>query len=188
MSAEYGKLPPVLENPEKPCPTEILRQQIALPVTYYGFDRKSHSGLIEVNLTVVDDVKAFFDLALELNFLIEKVVPASNSDYQWDDNKLMAANVSSGFNYRLIAGTDKVSLHGHGLAFDINPRQNPYIRHESGEIIVAPTGAVWEPDKSGTLSDNHPLVQFMLECGWEWGGNWSQDSDRTDYQHFQKPN
>ncbi len=98
----------------------------------------------------------------------------------------MAGNVSSAFNYRLIAGTDKPSLHGRGLAFDINPRQNPYIRYSGGKKIVRPHSAVWNKDKPGTLHAEHPLVLLMEGFGWEWADNWTPESGRTDYQHFQK--
>jgi hypothetical protein len=98
----------------------------------------------------------------------------------------MEDNVSSGFNYRLIAGTDKPSLHALGRAFDINPRQNPYIRYERREIIAQPKQSKWDKSRPGTLFADHPLVKMMEGFGWEWGGHWSQESGRTDYQHFQK--
>jgi hypothetical protein len=173
-------------NPEAPCPARILNQQVTLAVDYLDFTGDLRHGSIEINKAVADDVKAFFEQALALKFPIEQVAPASDPAFRWDDDKLMAANVSSGFNYRLIAGTNQPSLHGQGLAFDVNPRQNPYIRFANGSKIVAPKGAAWQPDLPGTLSATHPLVRFMLNRGWEWGGSWSADSGRIDYQHFQK--
>jgi len=187
MSMEHNENSPVLVNPELTCPPEILKSQVALPVTYFGFDHQANRGTIEVHFAVADDVKAFFELANNIQFPIEKVVPASDPAYKWDDDKLMVSNVSSGFNYRLVAGTNQVSLHGRGLAFDINPQQNPYIRYKNGEVVVAPAGATWDNTKPGTLFSNHPLVVFMLERGWEWGGDWTEQSGRIDYQHFQKP-
>jgi peptidoglycan L-alanyl-D-glutamate endopeptidase CwlK len=184
--SENQKYGGVFPNPEQSCPPEILKQQASLEVSYLDFDGATHSGIIEVNERVADDVRAFFEQALALNFPIGMVAPASDISYKWNDDRLMEANVSSGFNYRLIAGTDTPSLHGSGQAFDINPRQNPYIRYEYNQEIVAPIGAVWQPTEPGTLSAQHPLVEFMIERGWEWGGNWSAESGRVDYQHFQK--
>ncbi len=177
---------PIKSNPEFNCPPEILNQQVALSVQYFGFDGINHFGVIEVNHSVVDEVKQFFVLANQLKFPIEKVSVASDIPYKWNDEQLMRANVSSGFNYRLVAGTDNISMHGQGLAFDINPRQNPYIRYENGRAIVAPKEAVWNSSNPGTITNNHPLVQYMTEKGWEWGGNWTIESGRIDYQHFQK--
>lgn len=176
----------VISNPDSPCPIEILVRQVAINVPYIDFDGNLQKGVIEVDKDVRKDVIDFFAKALELKFPIEKVVPSSHPDYEWDDEKLMANNMSSGFNYRVIAGTDIVSPHGQGRALDINPRLNPYIRYEADEIIVAPKGAIWDISKPGTLFEEHPLVSFMKNRGWEWGGDWTPDYGRTDYHHFQK--
>lgn len=186
MSGQGNSSAEVRSNPNLVCPQEILTKIRPLEVSYLGFDGSEHAGIIEVHESVADDVLAFFELAQQISFPIEKVVRASDRDFQWDDDKLMASNASSGFNYRLVAGSDRVSLHGKGLAFDVNPRQNPYIRFEQGEKIVAPPDAVWNPAVGGTLSAEHPLVKFMLERGWDWGGNWTEEDGRIDYQHFQK--
>ena len=177
---------PIKPNPELKCPPEILDKQVALAIKFYGFDGQYHDGIIEINRLVVDDIEQFFAIAIKLKFPIEKVSPASDALYEWNDEQLMMANVSSGFNYRLVAGTDNVSLHGQGLAFDINPIQNPYIRYKNGQVIVAPKSATWEPGMPGTLTNNHPLVILMKEKNWEWGGDWKVESGRIDYQHFQK--
>jgi hypothetical protein len=187
MQKKYINNRPVSSNPDLPCPPEILKQQSSILVTYYGFDFRTHQGRIEVNQAVVEDVGAFFKLANSIQFPIRKVAPASDPAYQWNDYKLMSANVSSGFNYRLVAGANRISMHGQGLAFDINPLQNPYIRYKNGKVTVIPKGAIWDTNKPGSLSHDHPLVRFMLERGWGWGGDWVEKSGRTDYQHFQKP-
>lgn len=175
------------DNPDSPTPDDI-RQSLGLTeVRYLGFDERQHIGQIVVATSVMAETEAFFRLALELEFPVEKVIPAADPRYGWDDEKLMADNVSSAFNYRLIAGTDKLSLHGRGLAFDINPRQNPYIRYEDDKKVVRPRGATWDKSKPGTLHADHPLVLLMEGFGWEWGGHWTTESGRTDYQHFQKP-
>ena len=60
----------------------------------------------------------------EANYPIEKVRLVD--EYNADDETSMSANNSSCFNYRTISGTNKVSMHGRGLAVDINPLYNPY--------------------------------------------------------------
>lgn len=177
----------ILVNPEHPCPAEILRQLTSLEVSYYGFDGTYHTGVIEVNDKVVKDVKGFFELAVSIKFPIQTVCRTSDPQYQWNDEKLAAANATSGFNYRLIAGSDKVSLHSYGLAIDVNDYQNPYIRKVSGGQIVSPPEAKWNPKLPGTLFEAHPLVQYMKIRGWDWGGDWLLENGTIDYQHFQKP-
>ncbi|HET7060405.1 MAG TPA: M15 family metallopeptidase [Candidatus Saccharimonadales bacterium] len=175
------------DNPADPCPPEILGSLSLLEVRYKGFDKQTHAGQIVVAAVVESEVRQFFRQAQALEFPIEHVVPAADPRFRWDDEKIMAANVSSGFNYRPIAGTDKLSRHSQGLAFDINPRQNPYIRYENGEEITQPPDAAWDKYVPGTLNANHPLVRMMESLGWEWGGNWAPESGRVDYQHFEKP-
>jgi len=179
----------ILVNPDNPCPAERVTELASLPVSYWNFNWQEKHGVIEVHASVVDEVKQFFDLAAQLAFPIERVARSSDPEFLWDDSLLMAANVTSGFNYRLIVGTDYVSKHGLGLAFDVNPRLNPYIRYDQGladRKIVEPEGATWDPSIPGTLHDGHPLVEYMKSAGWTWGGEWLPKSGRTDYQHFEK--
>jgi hypothetical protein len=172
------------QNPNNPCPSETLEVQLLSDVRYISFDGRLHQGQIVVDHRLMHEVQLFFELARKLEFPIEKVAPAVQ--FGWNDDEIMARNVSSGFNYRTIVGTNTVSLHGKGMAFDINPRINPYIRYENGSQIVSPQGAVYDTQTPGTLTARHQLVMFMKELGWEWGGNWSPESGRVDYQHFQK--
>jgi peptidoglycan L-alanyl-D-glutamate endopeptidase CwlK len=92
----------------------------------------------------------------------------------------MAADNSSAFNYRLIAGTDRLSRHALGRAVDINPRENPAI-YPDGRIV--PAGAVRRPGKPGTFTEDHPVVRAFREKGWRWGGDFTH---LRDYHHFEK--
>ena len=184
----------VASNPERPTPPEIQKEITPLGVVYVDFDGNRQHGTIEVNKAIAADVEAFFEEALRINYPIERVVKSSDPEFGWDDDKLMDANTSSGFNYRLIKNTDKPSLHGLGRAFDINTRINPFIRWDgpTGEKEVDPAGAEYDPAVEGTLTEYHHLVVFMKSRGWTWGGDWQRDDrpgmpSRTDYQHFEKP-
>lgn len=174
------------QNPDMDCPKNILETIGVMEVNYIGFDQHGHIGQIAVAQSVMSEVESFFQEAYALRFPISKVIPAADPRYAWSDERLMADNASSGFDYRLIAGTQRPSLHGRGLAFDINPLQNPYIRYEARKTIVKPDGAQYDPNADGTLHESHPLVKLMEGFGWEWGGHWTSESGRTDYQHFQK--
>jgi len=161
------------------APEEIIDNLLFLDVFYYSFDGKRHQGQIVVNSELENDVGAIFELIEELKFPVGKVIPIAG--YQWDDYKSMADNNSSGFNFRVIAGTTKLSMHSLGRAVDINPAQNPII-YPDGEI--APAGAVYQPGTAGTITADHPVVRAFLERGWHWGGNFEQPKD---YHHFEKP-
>jgi hypothetical protein len=178
----------ILQNPHNPAPPYILNVQRALKVVHYGFDDEIHEGIIVMHEEAIDDVSDFFAFALNLQFPIEKVVPISNERYQWNDERSMADNNTSGFNYRTIMDTDELSNHATGHAFDVNPRQNIYIkRNQYGrEIFCYPKGAKYDEQAKGTLTKNHPLVVFMKEKGWVWGGDWQREDGVIDYQHFEK--
>lgn len=177
-------------NPANPAPPEVVAQLISLEVAYRDFDGHQHEGIIEINRALKDDVITYFKYAYYLNFPINEVAVASDPRFNFDDNKLMAANITSGFNYRTIAGTTRPSLHGLGEAFDTNPRQNPYVTlDDQGNPVTQPTGASWLSGAPGTLHSAHPLIQLMESRGWVWGGHWTlQDTDGavTDWQHLQK--
>jgi hypothetical protein len=177
-------------NPNNPAPEDVVTQLVSLQVAYKDFNGTPHEGIIEVNRALENDTIAFFKYAYYLNFPINEVGVSSDPRFHWDDNKLMAANITSGFNYRTIAGTNRPSKHGLGRAFDVNPRQNPYVTlDEQGNPVVAPKGASWLAGTPGTLHRDHPLIQLMQSRGWTWGGTWTlQDTDGAviDYQHLQK--
>lgn len=177
----------IKSNPNNPTPADIAAQITELEVAYIDFKGDHQKGIIEVNQSVSKDVREFFLRAQAMSFPFEKVVRSSDAPYLWDDIRLLAANVSSGFNYRLIKDSDRPSLHSLGLAIDTNTRLNPYVRYNAGEVAFTnPEGAVYDSTLPGVFTTNHPLVVFMKERGWEWGGDWTKESGRIDYQHFQK--
>jgi len=174
------------QNPERPAPIEVLQNIDLLQVTHVDFNGEVKTGAIEIHKDLLVDVKLFFEEALKLGFPIERVVKSSDAKYKWDDDALIADNATSGFNYRFIKGTNRPSLHGLGRAFDVNDVLNPYIRYIDDTVTIDPPHAVYNPGVPGTLTADHPLVVLMKNRGWEWGGDWTSESGRTDYQHFQK--
>lgn len=176
------------QNPHSPAPQGVLELQRVLPVFYRGFDGLLHRGQIVVHESVVDDVRDFFTAALAINFPIWSVIPVALPQFEWNDERSCNANNSSGHNYRKIAGTDLISYHATGLAFDINPVQNVYIRYDANgrEIARLPSYSVYNPGSPGTLTSEHPLVLFMKKRDWTWGGDWLPESGRVDYQHFER--
>lgn len=178
----------VRSNPELPCPEEILARQVGIRVMFLSLNGDDLTGVIEVNKDVANDVKDFFEYAFYLGFPITAVSPASSLSFNFDDTKLMEGNVSSGFNYRTVQGTDKLSAHALGLAIDINPKLNPihYYNDQQKMTHKLPERGNYNPKEPGTLLPDHELVIFMRERGWEWGGDWTKESGRIDRHHFQK--
>ncbi len=161
-----------LEFPEK------IRNRLALVnVRYFGFDGKIHVGQLVVYKDLSKEIKEIFERLLKIKFPVRSVIPIVK--FGWDDEKSMSANNTSAFNYRLIKGTKKLSKHSYGIAIDINPLFNPYVKRNSTE----PEGAEYIPERPGTITRNSPVVKIFSEYGWDWGGNWTRGKD---YQHFEK--
>jgi len=161
------------------APEEIVDSLALVDVMYYSFDGKKHQGQLVVKSELEDDIYEIFALIEHLKFLVGKVIPVVV--YSWDDHKSMAANNSSGFNFRVIEGTTKLSMHSLGKAVDINPVQNPVIYPNN---VIAPQGAKYAPSNAGTFSAENQIVQEFIKRGWHWGGNFDQPKD---YHHFEKP-
>lgn len=166
------------------CPPEVRARQKLVTVTYFGFDDKLHQGQLVIDQQLEQDLQEIFRIARECRFPFQSVIPISHPRFRrngrWDDDLSMQANNTSAFNYRVIAGTTRLSNHAFGRAIDINPMQNPYVRGD----YISPKGATYAPRSRGTLTADHPLTRAFRQRGWEWGGTWES---RQDYQHFEKP-
>jgi hypothetical protein len=162
------------------CPV-TPRDLTVVVFDHLGFDGAVHEGRIIAHRAIAGPLLEGLAIAQGLGFPIQQAVPIDDDAYRGDDNASMAANNSSGFNYRKIAGTSKVSMHGLGLAVDINPLLNPYLARDG----------VWYPeathiervDEPGVFTADHPLTLALISLGFEWGGAW----DRPDYHHFEWP-
>ena len=99
----------------------------------------------------------------------------------------MADNNTSCFNYRVIAGTSKLSNHSYGMAIDINPFFNPYVTFPNGEPHASPTGSEYyidrDKDFAYKITTDDLAYKLFTEHGFTWGGNWKSSKD---YQHFEK--
>lgn len=107
-------------------------------------------------------------------------------DYDGDDERSMAANNSSCFNFRRVPGKEKLSHHSLGIAVDINPFYNPYVRRDKeGSLICSPEGSQpygdREKDFIYKIEEGDICVRTFVRYGFQWGGDWTTCKD---YQHF----
>ncbi len=106
--------------------------------------------------------------------------------YRGDDDRSMAANNTSAYNCRSVAGSTSWSEHAYGTAIDVNPVQNPYVQAGS---VAPPSGQRYaDLDRSpgtrlppGVVQAGDAVVRAFAAIGWEWGGRWTTSKD---YQHF----
>jgi peptidoglycan L-alanyl-D-glutamate endopeptidase CwlK len=161
------------------APQEVIDELVLIDVEYYSFDGKLHKGQLVMHKDTEQDITEIFEMIKEKKFPVNKCIPIV--EYNWSDNASMDANNSSGFNYRFIAGTKRLSNHSFGRAVDINPFQNPVI-YNDGKI--SPDGATFDISKPGTFSASHFIVEEFRKRGWRWGGDWTSLKDN---HHFDKP-
>ena len=161
------------------APQEVIDNLCLLDVSYYSFDNKIHQGQLIIHNDVKKDIEDIFHLMLQKRFPIGKVILIVK--YDWSDNASMEDNNTSAFNYRNIAGTDRLSNHSFGKAIDINPFLNPVV-HKDGS--KNPDKAKYDTTKAGTFYQTHFIVQEFLKRGWRWGGTFSSYADN---HHFDKP-
>ena len=151
--------------------------------SYIDFDSKFHD---DGEVVVMDAVAAYvlniFDTLRRMRFPIAKARLLNN--YDGNDDASMADNNTSAFNDRRITGGGSISLHAYGLAIDINPIQNPYIKkRNNGYIVSPPDGAAFTNRQARRDGMAEKIVDVFAENGFfVWGGSWI---DPIDYQHFQ---
>lgn len=163
-------------------PDEIRDILALVTVEHVSFDGLVHQGQVVIHQKLATDVSEVFLALLQLRFPIARVVPIVA--YDWDDDASMLANNSSGFNYRLISGTDRLSEHGKGVALDLNPLQNPHI----GKSGAHSPNVSYDPRVPGTITADGPVATLFRARGWDWGGDWKERYGILDYQHFEKMN
>ncbi|MFI3295722.1 MAG: M15 family metallopeptidase [Rikenellaceae bacterium] len=165
-------------------PLEELRYLKVLHVTAQGEVRE---GELICNKAIAQDLIEIFKVLFDAKYPIERVELVDN--YQAQDSRSMRANNSSAFNYRYISGTKKLSNHSSGMAIDINPLYNPYVKITNAEVRVDPP----ESTPYANREQEHPymiqkgdlLYREFIKRGFRWGGDWRS---LKDYQHFEKPN
>ena len=152
-----------------------------LEVLHIDFDGKSAKGELICNKKLAKEILHIFKDLYDKKYAIEKLRLAD--EYGGDDDRIMADNNSSCFNYRVIFGTKTISLHGLGRAIDINPLYNPYI--VNGKIMPDNATPFADRDKDfpHKIDKNDVCFKVFKSYGWLWGGDWT---DSKDYQHFYK--
>lgn len=152
-----------------------------LKVLHYDFEHDVKSGELIVAKKLAKEVLEIFYKLYENEYEIEKIRLCD--EYDGNDDRCMADNNSSAFNYRVVDSTDTISMHGYGRAIDINPKINPYI---VGDKIMPPNAMQYCDRK---LAFKHKIdhedlcYKVFRSYGWLWGGDWSRTKD---YQHFYK--
>ncbi len=156
-----------------------------LRVLHYNAHGKITQGEIICNRRISDDLLYIFRQLFDAEYRIESIRLVD--EYGADDNESMINNNTSSFNFRYIAGTTSLSKHSLGMAIDINPLYNPYVKSSGGRLIIKPIQSEKYVDRGGEfpfkIDSSDLCYKLFKERGFKWGGDW-----RTlkDYQHFER--
>ena len=166
-----------------PVPLADLRH---LVVTHLGFDGRARRGELVVHADVAHDVAGVFAALYADRFPIERMLLID--EYGGDDDRSMAANNTSGYNCRRVAGRSAWSDHAYGRAIDINPVQNPYVvggdvRPPAGRAFLEVDRTAGARTQPGVIRDGDVVRREFDRIGWVWGGLFSD----PDFQHFSAP-
>ena len=152
-----------------------------LQLSYEDFEGTSRIGEMVCNRAVAEDLVAIFKALYEARYPIRSILLID--DFGGDDEASMEADNTSCFNYRRKTGMKSLSKHALGLAVDVNPLENPYVRGTR----VKPAGSSVFADRSKDfphkIDKNDLCYRLFREHGFSWGGTWRSVQD---YQHFEK--
>lgn len=156
-------------------PSSLRAELRHLHLLYCDAEGRTQRGEMVVNKRIASDVLAIFDSLYRAQYRIASIRLVD--EYGASDERSMEANNTSCFNYRRMTGskTGRISLHGLGLAIDINPLWNPYVKGN----VVLPRGAKRTP----RITHRDLAYRLFRAHGFTWGGDWSKVKD---YQHFEK--
>lgn len=175
-----------------PVPAEVLARstwQPACPVgkdelryltvSFWGFDDRPHTGELILAAGVAEKVRAVFERLYAARFPIEEMRVTTKAEL--DAPPTGDGNNTNGFVCRPARGQTRWSAHAKGLAVDLNPFANPYLR---GDLVLPELASAYvdrRQRKPGMIHAGDAVVQAFGAIGWTWGGAWRTPKD---YMHF----
>lgn len=159
------------------CPVSLddLRR---VELTFWGFDGEHHTGELVVHRDVADDVAWVFGELHAARFPLEQVAMVTPADL--DAPVTGDGNTTAAFVCRPVRGGTTPSAHASGLAIDVNPFTNPYVR---GDVVIPELASAYLDrswDRPGMIHEGDVVTTAFAEIGWTWGGAWGE----ADLMHF----
>ncbi len=160
------------------CPVTLADLRY-VTVTFLGFDGRPHTGELLVHRTAAAAMVRVFRKLYAARFPLERMVVTTVEER--DAPPTGDGNTTGSFNCRSAAGTTRWSEHAYGLAVDLNPFMNPYVK---GGITLPELATTYRDRgdvRPGMLTRGSAAVKAFQAEGWVWGGTWGS---LKDYMHF----
>lgn len=156
-----------------------------LRLMHWDYDGRTHYGEMVCNRLIARKLISIFMELYRQHYPIQRIRLAD--EYNADDERQMRDNNTSCFCFRKVSGRQHLSYHARGLAVDINPLYNPYVRTgQNGQKIVEPATGVPYCDRHKDfrykIDKNDLCYRLFMKHGFIWGGSWRT---MKDYQHFE---
>jgi hypothetical protein len=167
------------ETHQAGCPVALADLRY-VEVTFRGFDGDAHTGELVVAASAAEAVVSVFRTLFRADFPIEEMRLITTADLEAPATG--DGNNTAAYICRPTRGsTTLLSAHAYGLALDLNPFMNPYLRDD----VVLPERASSYLDRSrvrpGMVLPESLAVREFARIGWSWGGDFQS---LKDYQHF----
>lgn len=176
----------------EPAPKDVLRRSTYEPkcpisaadlsyvrMSFWGFDHETHTGEMLVNSSVARALVGVFRRLYRVRFPIEELRITTEHDLR--THPTGDGNYSGSFECRPVTAGSSWSQHAYGLAVDVDPFQNPYVRPG---LVVPELASAYENRarvRPGMIEPGGPVVTAFASIGWKWGGDWNS---LKDYMHF----
>lgn len=149
--------------------------------SFWGFDARPHTGELLVHRSVAHDIVTVFRSLYRARWPIEEMritrMRELNAPPSGDGNNTGA------FVCRPARLSSAWSEHAYGLAVDVNPFHNPYVR----DRLVLPERALAYGNRSwrrpGMIFRGDVVTRAFARIGWGWGGDWGS---AKDWMHFSR--
>lgn len=174
-----------LKSYRRDCP--VPRRQLRyLRLLHRDADGNILLGELVCHVQIAGDLLEIFRELYRQSYPIGRMVLVDI--YDADDEQSMAANNTTCFNFRQVAGSKQLSKHARGLAVDVNPLYNPCVRRlRNGQRVVQPAAGAAYVDRTQyspyRLTRGDLCYRLFVRHGFRWGGDWTRT---RDYQHFEK--
>ncbi len=162
------------------CPV-TLDELAYITVSHHGFDGGIHTGEMIVNAGEAEGMVDVFRRLFEAGFLIEQMRVITKEEIDapptgdWND--------TTSFVCRPAVGSGNWSQHAYGLAVDVNPFHNPYLKGDLVLPELATTYTDREDSRPGMIFAGDVATEAFAAMGWGWGGNWNT---LKDWMHFSR--
>ena len=165
-----------------------------IKLIHRNYEGQTQVGELIVNEAIEADIIDIFTEFYLSGYQVYSMFLIDNfwtGDGDSSDFASIDVNNTSAFCYRTVTGSStNLSNHAYGLAIDLNPLENPYVRFDGdgyGSSAHANAQAYNNNRSSAEMPhviDHEDLAfQLFAQHGSTWGGDWNNPKD---YQHFQK--